>query len=621
MKKGNLQSRRAGVLITFILGGIILLVNIFKLQLFTPAYKKLAEKNVVRKESIHSVRGSIYDRNGKLLVGNQRSYDLMVIPKNVKNLDTVALAEYTDTPLEYLRYKLKRAKRYSRILPSALVKNIEKESGMRLLERIHQFPGIYLEERTARHYPIPIAANVLGYIGRVSPTVISKKPFYDRNDNIGITGVEKTYEDTLRGEKGYRYINKDVHSREKGSYEDGKNDLASIPGKDLTLTLDADLQLYAEQLMQNKKGAIVAIEPSSGEILTLVSSPTYDPNLLIGRRRSKNYSILEKDTLTPLYDRSLVGLYPPGSTFKLVNALIGLQEGVISTSTAFPCNHGWRFSPKLKVGCHAHRSPLNLKQSIAQSCNAYYCYTFQRLIDKNNNTRVNYEKWTEYVESFGLGNYLNNDLHTGKRGLVPDTKFYDARYPFSWKAPTVISLSIGQDALLVTPIQMANMCAAIANRGHFYTPHILAEVNNKPIQIENFTTPKKINIDKRHFETVINGMQEVVEGKKGTATNAKIDGIEICGKTGTAENFTRDKDGKRIQLKDHSIFIAFAPKDDPKIALAVYVENAGWGSSYGSPIASLLIEKYINGEITRPKLEEKIIEANLLDDRLEDETH
>lgn len=620
MKKGNLQSRKNGVLITFILGGLILLINILKLQLFTPSYKKLAEKNVVRKEIIYPVRGSIYDRNGELLVGNQRSYDLMVIPRMVKNLDTNALAEYTETPLEYLRYKLKRAKRYSPFLPSALVKSIEKESGMRLLERIHQFPGIYLEERTARHYPLPIAANVLGYIGQVSPATIKKKPYYHRNDNIGITGVEKTYEDTLRGEKGYKYINKDVHSRSKGSYENGKNDLLSIPGKDLKLTLDANLQQYAEKLMQNKKGAIVAIEPSSGEILTLVSSPTYDPNLLIGRRRSKNYALLEKDTLTPLYDRSLVGQYPPGSTFKLVNALIGLQEGAITPSTSFPCSHGWRFSPKLKVGCHSHRSPLSLKQSIAQSCNAYYCYTFQRLIDKNNNTKINYQKWADYVTSFGLGNFLNNDLHTGKRGLVPGVKYNDSRYPFSWKAPTVISLSIGQDALLVTPIQMANMCAAIANRGFFYTPHILSEINNTPIQIEKFTKPKKIDIDKRHFNTVIEGMFEVVNGKKGTAKNAKVKGIDICGKTGTAENF-KIKNGKRVQLKDHSIFIAFAPKDDPKIALAVYVENAGWGSSYGSPIASLLIEEYLNGSVSRPELEKKMIEANLLDEDLEDETH
>lgn len=620
MKKGNLQSRKNSVLITFILGGTILLLILLKLQLFTPAYKKLAENNVVRKEIVYPARGSVYDRNGTLLVGNQRSYDLMVIPRMVKNLDTAALAKYTDTPLDYLRYKLKRAKRYSRHLPSPLVKSIEKESGMRLLERIHQFPGIYLEERTARHYPIPIAANVLGYISQVSPTTIKKKPYYFRNDNIGITGVEKTYEDTLRGEKGFKYINKDAHSRSKGSYEDGKNDTKSIPGKDITLTIDANLQLYAEKLMQNKKGAIVAIEPSTGEILTLVSSPTYDPNLLIGRRRSKNYSILEKDTLTPLYDRSLVGLYPPGSTFKLVNALIGLQEGVISPSTSFPCSHGWRFSSKLKVGCHSHRSPLNLKQSIAQSCNAYYCYTFQRLIDRNDNTRINYDKWTNYVESFGLGNFLNNDLHTGKRGLVPSSKYYDRNYPFSWKAPTVISLAIGQDALLVTPIQMANMCAAIANRGHFYTPHILSEVNKQPITIEQFTVPKKIDIDKRHFETVIAGMQEVIDGKKGTAKNARINGIEICGKTGTAENFKR-KNGKRVQLKDHSIFIAFAPKDNPKIALAVYVENAGWGSSYGSPIASLLIEEYLTGTVERKALEKKITEANLLDEDLDNETH
>lgn len=612
MKAENLKSRQNGVLFIVILGGLLLLINIFKLQLFTPDYKKRAAKNAIKKEIVNPVRGSIYDREGRLLVGNQRSYDLKVIPRNVEDLDTLALAEYTNTDLDYLRFRLKKAKRYSPYIASILVKNIEKENGMRLLERIHQFKGIFLEERTSRHYPIPIAANVLGYIGQVSPKTVRKKKYYAKGDNIGITGVEKTYEDTLRGEKGFRFVNKDVHSRSKGAFEGGKNDLKAVAGQDLQLTIDADLQLYAEKLMNNKKGAVVAIEPATGEILSLVSSPTYDPNLLIGRRRTKNYGLLENDTLTPLFDRSLVGQYPPGSTFKLVNALIGLEEGAISPSTSFPCNHGWRFSPRLKVGCHSHRSPLSLEQSIAQSCNAYYCYTFQRVVDKNNETKLNYKKWRDYVMSFGLGGYLNNDLHTGKRGNVPSVSDYNKQYKSSWKAPTVISLAIGQDALLVTPIQMANMCAAIANRGFFYTPHILSKIGNKPITTPQFTIPKKINIQEKHFETVINGMQEVIEGKKGTAKNARVPGIEICGKTGTAENFTKI-DGKRVQLKDHSIFIAFAPKDDPKIAIAVYVENAGWGSSYGSPIASLMIEQYLTDSVQRVDLEEKIMNANIID--------
>ncbi|MGB0870999.1 MAG: penicillin-binding protein 2 [Flavobacteriales bacterium] len=617
MKPGNLQYRKNGILAFFIIGGLILLINILKLQLFTPVYKKQAVKNAIKKEIITPVRGSIYDRNGKLLVGNQRSYDLMVIPREVKNLDTAALALYTETDFDYLVLRLKKAKRYSLRRPSILVKSIEKESGMKLLERIHQFPGIYLEERTSRHYPIPIAANVLGYIGSVPRSIIRKKPYYVKTDDIGITGVEQTYEDTLRGQKGERYIHRDKHGKFQGSYEDGKNDIKAIAGKDLHLTLDADLQLYAEQLMNNKKGAVVAIEPSTGEILSLVSSPTYDPNLLIGRKRSKNFATLKTDSvLKPLMDRSLTGQYPPGSTFKLVNALIGLQEGAISSNTSFPCSHGWRFSPRLKIGCHSHRSPLNLNQSIAQSCNAYYCYTFQRVIDKNDETKINYQKWRKYVTSFGLGGYLNNDLHTGRKGKVPTLDYYNRQYRNSWKAPTVISLAIGQDALLVTPIQMANMCAAIANRGHFYTPHILSKIKGEPITNPQFTVPKKIDIEKRHFETVINGMQEVIEGKKGTAKNARVPGIEVCGKTGTAENFTKI-DGKRVQLKDHSIFIAFAPKDNPKIALAVYVENAGWGSSFGSPIASLLIEKYLTDSVQRVDLEKKIMDANIIeqDDR------
>ncbi|MGB0427560.1 MAG: penicillin-binding protein 2, partial [Flavobacteriales bacterium] len=576
------SSRFFIVVLLMTTASILLLVNMFQLQVLSPEYKDRAEKNVIKKETIYPARGSVYDRHGKLLVGNQRAYDLMVVPNLVEQLDTLLLAERSKTSIERLRKRLKQAKRYSRHLPSILVKGIEKETGMLLLESIHRFEGIYLEERTSRIYPIPIASNVLGYIGRVSPAKIKSDSYYHQNDNIGKTGIEKTFETYLRGKKGYQYVYKNVHNQTMGQYKDGEDDLETQSGANINLTLDSDLQQYAESLMQNKRGAVVAIEPKSGELLALVSSPTYDPNLMVGRQRSKHYGLLEQDSLIPLFDRSLIGQYPPGSTFKLVNALIALEEGVISPNTTFSCHHGWRYSPKLKVGCHAHRSPLALKQSIAQSCNAYYCSVFQRLIDRNNTTKTEFKTWETYVRSFGLGNYLNNDLHVGQPGHVPNVAYYDAKYPHLWKSPTVITLSIGQDALLTTPIQMANMCAAIANRGFFYTPHILKSVENHSEAGSKFKTKKEIDIKKRHFEAVIDGMQAVVEGKKGTAKNARLKGLSICGKTGTAENFKKIN-GEIVQLKDHSIFIAFAPKENPKIALAVYVENAGWGSSYASP--------------------------------------
>jgi len=372
----------------------------------------------------------------------------------------------------------------------------------------------------------------------------------------------------------------------------------------LELSIDIELQKYAEDLMKNKKGSIVAIEPSTGEILSLVSSPFYDPNLLIGRSRSPNYNRMYRDENKPLFDRSLLAEYPPGSTFKLLNALVGLQEDVIYSGTKFSCDEGWRYSAKLKVGCHPHPSPLNLTESIAQSCNAYYCSTFKRIIEKYPNTNIGYNKWRDHILSFGLGNFLNNDLYTGRKGRVPDVDFYNHQYGKGrWKAPTVISLSIGQDALVVSPIQMANMCAAIANRGHYFTPHIVRKIGGQSVSDSTYTIPKLTSIDKKHFKTVIRGMEKTYTSRLGTARNAKIKGIEICGKTGTAEN---------PHGEDHSIFIAFAPKNEPKIAIAVYVENAGWGSTWAAPIAGLVIEKYLTGQTNNQELEDFILEGNLM---------
>ena len=604
MSRNKFTERRLFFYFLFVGTTLLLLITLFGIQILNDSYKVSAENNVIKAITIYPERGYIYDREGVLLVTNQRAYDLMVTPRQIKQLDTTALCKIIDIDLEGFNKYLKRVKRYSTRKASLLLKEISKQTAAQLQERLYEFPGFYLQERTIRQYPERSAAHILGYVSQVPDYILKKDDYYKRNDNYGISGVESSYEKDLRGVRGTQYLIRDVWNRPKGSFEDGKYDSLAINGKDIELSIDIQLQKYAEELMRNKKGSIVAIEPATGEILTLVSSPNYDPNLLIGRSRSINFNRMYKDLDKPLFDRSLLAEYPPGSTFKLVNALIALQEGVIYDGTRFSCDEGWRFSAKLKIGCHAHRSPLNLIESIEQSCNAYYCNTFRRIVEKYPTASKGYDNWREHVLSFGLGNFLNNDLYNGRKGRVPTVDFYNKQYGKGrWKAPTVISLSIGQDALVVSPIQMANMCAAIANRGHYYTPHIVREVDGAPLNDSTYNTPKYTSIDKKHFNTVINGMERVFTGKHGTAKTARVKGIEICGKTGTAEN---------SHGEDHSIFIAFAPKENPQIAIAVYVENGGWGSTWAAPIASLMIEKYLTGQISNSKQEAFILNGNLM---------
>ena len=604
MSRNKFTERRLFFYFLFVGTTLLLLITLFGIQILNDSYKVSAENNVIKAITIYPERGYIYDREGVLLVTNQRAYDLMVTPRQIKQLDTIALCKIIDIDLEEFNKYLKRAKRYSKRKASLLLKEISKQTAAQLQERLYEFPGFYLQERTIRQYPERSAAHILGYVSQVPDYILKKDDYYKRNDNYGISGVESSYEKDLRGVRGTQYLIRDVWNRPKGSFEEGKYDSLAINGKDIELSIDIQLQKYAEELMRNKKGSIVAIEPATGEILTLVSSPNYDPNLLIGRSRSINFNRMYKDLDKPLFDRSLLAEYPPGSTFKLVNALIALQEGVIYDGTRFSCDEGWRFSAKLKIGCHAHRSPLNLIESIEQSCNAYYCNTFRRIVEKYPTASKGYDNWREHVLSFGLGNFLNNDLYNGRKGRVPTVDFYNKQYGKGrWKAPTVISLSIGQDALVVSPIQMANMCAAIANRGHYYTPHIVREVDGAPLNDSTYNTPKYTSIDKKHFNTVINGMERVFTGKHGTAKTARVKGIEICGKTGTAEN---------SHGEDHSIFIAFAPKENPQIAIAVYVENGGWGSTWAAPIASLMIEKYLTGQISNSKQEAFILNGNLM---------
>ena len=605
MNRNKYKDRRLFFYFLFGASILILLLRLINIQIIDSSYKLSANNNVIKAVKLYPERGYIYDRNGTLLVSNQRAFDLMVIPRQVKKMDTLTFCRIIDIEKDYFDNQLKKATRYSRNRASIFIKEVSKQTAAKIQEQLYQFSGFYLQERTMREYPEKSAAHLLGYVSQVPDYILKKNDYYKKNDNYGMTGVENSYEKELRGTQGVKYVIRDVWNAPKGSFQNGKYDSIAVNGKDLELTIDNELQKYAEQLLQNKKGSVVAIEPGTGEILALVSSPYYDPNLLIGRSRSPNFNRMYNDANKPLFDRSLLAEYPPGSTFKLLNALIGLQEDVIYSGTRFSCDMGWRFSPKLKIGCHAHDSPLNLTESIAQSCNAYYCNTFRRIIEKYNNAEKGYDNWRNHILSFGLGNFLNNDLYTGRKGRVPSVDFYNQQYGKKrWKAPTVISLAIGQDALVVSPIQMANMCAAIANRGYYFTPHIVRKIDGKVLTDSTFTVAKQTSIDEKHFKTIIYGMEKVFTGKYGTAKTAQVKNIEICGKTGTAEN---------PHGEDHSIFIAFAPKDKPQIAIAVYIENGGWGSTWAAPIASLIIEKYLTGQVNNTEREHFILSGNLMD--------
>ena len=593
----------------FVIGGffatilIIFIIRLFSIQVIDDSYKTSSENNVLRKEVDYPSRGLVYDRNNKLIVYNEAAYDLMITPKQLKGIDTNLLCSILKIDSLDLIKRITKAKDYSSHKASIFMKQISVETYAELQEHLYLFPGFYARPRTLRKYPIKAAGHILGYVGEVSKKTVNKYPYYDEGDYIGISGIEKAYENYVRGEKGLKFKLKDVHNNIKGSLENGNFDKPSIAGANLTSTIDIQIQKYGELLMQNKRGSIVSIEPSTGEILSLVSSPNYDPNELVGRKRTKNYIKLNNDSLNkPLFNRASLAQYPPGSTFKLVNALIGLQEKTLNPNKIYSCNEGFTYGEeKRKMKCHPHRSPLNLKESIATSCNAYYCNVYKEIIDKYPSAYEGYNVWRNHVLSFGLGNWLNNDLPTGKKGHVPTVNFYDNMYGKKrWKALTNLSLSIGQDALLSTPIQMANMTAAIANRGFYYTPHIVKKIENDSID-KRFKEKRNTSIDKKYFETVIQGMRDVVEDTElGTSNSAKLENIVICGKTGTAQN---------PHGEDHSIFIAFAPMDNPKIALAVYVENGGWGSTWAVPIASLIIEKYLTNTISRPNLEEKIIDG------------
>lgn len=601
--KSAYSSRKFIIIGIFVITGIIYLSRLFYLQVIDDTYALSADINVLRNVTQYPARGLVYDRHGKLMVYNEAAYDLMVTPGQVKEFDTLELSTLIGIEVETCRERLQKARKYSLYKSSVFEKQISKESFGYLEEMLYKFPGFFVQPRTLRKYSFPNAAHLLGYVGEVNQKMIDDNPYYRSGDYIGISGIESAYEKELRGRKGSKLIMVDVHNREKGSYQNGKYDTIAIMGKDLYTYLDADLQMYGEQLMQNKIGSIVAIEPSTGGIIALISSPGYDPNLLVGRVRAQNFKILQQDTLKPLFNRALMAQYPPGSTFKPVNALIGLQEEVVFPETRYSCNMGY-YAGGLHVGCHDHMSPLNLKQSIQHSCNAYYCNVFRSILDKKEfgSTSNGYNIWRKHVISLGFDQKFDTDIPNELPGFIPETSYYDKYYGENrWKSLTVISLAIGQGEILTTPLQLANLTAVIANRGFYYKPHIVRAVGEPNNNLTKYTKRNYTEIETQHFDIVAEGMYDVVEA--GTARWFKMDSIPFCGKTGTAEN---------PHGKDHSIFIAFAPKDNPKIALCVVVENAGFGSTYAAPIASLMIERYIKGYVKRKHIEENILNMNLL---------
>lgn len=589
---------------------IVLIARIFYLQVIDDTLKLKSENNAIKKVFEFPERGYIYDRNGKLLVANQPSYDIMVVPREIKDIDTLEFCQLLGITKEFFIKKIEKAIVYSPRLPSVFLAQLNKKEYAAFQEKERKFEGFYTQKRALRDYQVDYGANIFGFITQVNEGIIKKQPYYNSGDLIGRQGVEQEYEEQLRGVKGVKYLFRDKHNKIIGPYKEGQFDTIAKQGSDLTLTIDAELQKYGTELMINKRGGIVAIEPKTGEILALVSAPTYDPALLVGRQRSKNYTALYYDSIAkPLYDRGLQAEYPPGSPFKIVTGLIGLQEEVIDENTTFYCNHGYNFGRFM--GCHCGLHTLQLNNGIYKSCNSYFGNVYKRTIEKYKDSYFSVDNWNKHVKSFGLGQFLGTDMPTGRKGLVPDSKLYKRVYNGAViRSSYIISNSIGQGEVLTTPIQLANMMAVVANKGYYYTPHIVKSIKGQKLD-EKFTTKHQSTIDKKHFDPVIKGLEDVYNF--GTASGLRVEGLRICGKTGTAENKIRVS-GKTYQLKDHSIFVAFAPAENPTIALAVFIENGYWGSRWAGPIATLMIEKYVNGEISRTDLETRMLNGSIQDE-------
>ena len=594
MKNYGLEYRRfviAGVA-TFIV--IVYIIRLFTLQLMSDDYKKNADSNAFLKKIAYPSRGVIKDRNGKLLVYNQPSYDIMVVMNEARNhLDTLEFCEALGITREEFDERMEAIKDrsknpgYSRFTEQMFMSQLSDHDFSVLQEKMYRFPGFYAQKRSIRQYEYPYAAHVLGDVAEVSPSDIEEDDYYQSGDYIGKLGVERYYEKYLRGEKGVQILLRDAHGRIQGSYKDGELDRPPVPGKNLTLGIDIDLQALGERLLEGKIGSIVAIEPKTGEVLCMVSSPTYDPRMMVGRQRSKSHIELSRNSWKPLLNRSIMGQYPPGSTFKTTQALTFMSEGIITAQTAYPCYHGFVYKG-LRVGCHGHGSPLPLVPALSTSCNGYFCWGLYHMMgnrQKYPTVQVAMDKWRDYMVSMGFGYRLGIDLPGERRGLIPNAMFYDKAYKGSWNGLTIISISIGQGEVNATPLQIANLGATIANRGYFITPHVVKKIEDN--KLDTLYTNRRYTMASRQaYEAVVQGMRSAALG--GTCHElAKYD-FMACGKTGTAQN----------RGHDHSVFMGFAPMDDPKIAVAVYVENGGWGATYGVPIGGLIMEKYLHGELS-----------------------
>jgi penicillin-binding protein 2 len=604
----NLEGRQFVYLAMFIGVGLIFILRLFFLQVVDEKYKQKGDMYAIRRLVQHPPRGNVLDRNGKLMVANEYAFDLMVVMKETTPFDTLLLCSLADIEKTELVKAMdaivrRKGSRKKATQPEPVVKELSQVAVAALQEKLFKFPGFFLEKRTIRRYPQAVGAAVLGYIAEVDTAITNHNPYYKPGDYIGKSGVEQSYEDVLRGTKGVKKVYVDVTNNERGSFGNGAFDTAAVPGKNLITTLDLDLQALGESLMQNKKGAIVAIEPSTGEILALISAPTYDPNLMVGRNLRRNYPKLLLDPNKPMYNRATMDGYPPGSTFKVMNALIGQQFGVLFNDTRVPCGGGFRISAAHSVGCHAHPT-ADLKFSIQTSCNAYYCWVFNEMLKSYPNTREGYVAWREAALRFGFGQNFQTDLPNVKNGNLPTAEYYDKVYgKGGWRGLTIISLGIGQGEMKANALQIANLAAIVANRGYYITPHIGKRVGGEELARKGLFPRKETRIDTAYFDVVVRGMYGAVHEPGGTARMARLDSIVICGKTGTAQN---------PHGKDHSVFMAFAPMHKPKIAIGILVENAGFGATWAAPIASLMIEKYLTDTITRPDLETRMREGNLL---------
>lgn len=593
--------RRYPIVIIFVIVLIAIWVKAF-LLMFDDSLKQSAENNSRRRIVQYPSRGIIYDRDGNILVCNEAAYDLMLTPHQMQEFDTVMLCSDLGITKEDVEMRILKAKKYSMYRPSVFMKQIDSKVYAQMQEHLYRYPGFYVQNRTLRKYNGGIAAHVLGDIGEVSEAQIEADPYYQSGDYVGKSGVERGYEKILRGEKGVSFYLVNVKGVVQGNYEDGKYDTVAIQGNDITLTISSELQEYGERLMANKVGAVVAIEPSSGEVLAMVSMPTYDPQLMVGRVRGKNYDSLLRAPYKPLINRAVSSTYPPGSTFKVAQALVALQEGVITPNQSFPCD-------KSKVGCHNHPTPTSVSMGIQMSCNPYFYFVFRRLVqrglDRNiyKDAAIGLGLWKEKIETLGFNHAFNVGVPGVNKGQIPGPDYYNRLYGENrWAFSTIYSVSIGQGEVLVSPLQMANYASILANRGYYITPHLLKQINGEDYEGEmaqKVVTP----FDRKYFDICVEGMDWVVNKPGGTGHNAYIPGITVCGKTGTAQN---------PHGKDNSVFMAFAPKDDPKIAIAVYVENAGFGGTWAAPIARLMMEKYIKGEISDPNLEQRILTTSIL---------